>query len=210
LLLLDDVAWEADLAVIRSGLSAKRRGFKAAFLEREASAEVKRELERLGAHADRLFAELYPGFAPGPRRDSFRPMITGPEPLHFDTHATEWPLVTSFINVSATARVYNVGHNLPQLVQKWPDLMRHILTRDCKGRVEDLSIRLRDRTFKGAAPLGRDAKRHRVEFAPGAIWFFNPKTVSHEVVYGEGAMSFSWPVLNAGPVTQRDIVAGLL
>jgi hypothetical protein len=34
--------------------------------------------------------------------------------------------------------------------------------------------------------------------------------ISHEVVYGVGAMSFSWPVLNPGKVTQRDIVAGLL
>lgn len=212
LLLLDDVDWDADLAVIRAGLSKRRRGFKAPFQEHEPDEAVARELHRLGAHADRLFAQLYPAFTPGPRRDSFRPMITGPEPLHFDTHSVGCPMVTSFINVSEVPRVYRLGHSLPQLVALWPDLIREIVRSECKsGDVEDLSFRLRVRTMQDdRPPLGKTAPRHRVEFAPGAIWFFCAKTVSHEVVYGTGAMSFSWPLPNLDNPSQRNIVAPVL
>lgn len=208
-LVIDGTAWEADMDALRAALIPNRRKFKAPFVSGPPGAALQAELMRLGAHADRLFTELYPDFKPGPRRDSWRPMITGPEPLHFDTYSMEWPMVTSFVNVSGAARVYCLGPSLEELVSGERELMRRIYRDECSGKADNLSFRLRRRTDDGRAPLGSEALRARAEFAPGAIWFFSAKTVSHEVVYGEGAMSFSWPLLNSSKPLQADICKAL-
>ncbi len=209
MLVIDDTIWDADIALIQSALIHRRRAFKAPFTVGDPSPELTHELKRLGAHADRLFKTLYPSFKPIERRDSFRQLITGPEPLHYDTHprmaGTEMAFVTSFVNVSKVPRVYNISHNFERLVQLDSKLMQTILKNAGKN-IDDLSYALRSRTVSGLAPLGPKAPRHRVELAPSSIWFFNPKTVSHEVVYGEGAMSFSWVVPETGALSQRQIM----
>jgi hypothetical protein len=135
-------------------------------------------------------------------------MITGPEPMHFDTY-TAPTSITSFANVSLVPRVYNIGRNFQHMIEADRKAVQTVIEM-CKGNLDDFSYRARDLTKEGLPPLGKDMPRHRVEFAPGSIWFFNPKTVSHEVVYGEGAMSFAWEVKGAGP-TQRELLerAGL-
>jgi hypothetical protein len=212
-LVVDGEQWDVDMRVLRSGLEGKRRKFKAPFATEPIAPDVGAEFGRLGEHADKLFSRLYPTFAGSERRAAWRPMITGPEPMHFDTHPRQTgnvPFVTAFVNVSSVPRVYHIGPNLEQLVASQPKVMRQILRDDCGGDVAKLSYFIRLHTVANDPPLGTDAPRHRVEFAPGAIWFFNPKTVSHEVIYGEGAASFSWLVPDAGVRMQADIVRGLL
>ncbi|HWI09772.1 MAG TPA: hypothetical protein VNU48_00420 [Burkholderiaceae bacterium] len=205
LLAIDGIAWDADMSVIRSALVNKKRAFKAPFIEHEPSEAVSDELHRLGDHARRLFAELYPTFTATEVRTSFRPMITGPEPLHFDSYGGESPMVTAYINVSDEPRVYGIGPNFPTLVETQPMFM-HSLAKDVGM---DLSYALRQRTASGLGPLGPDAPRHRVEFAPGAIWFFNAKTVSHEVIHGTGAFGISWEVPGCGAPMQADLLEKL-
>lgn len=208
-LVLDDVDWHADMQLMRSCLIPRRRKFKESFRTEEPSDTLLVELERMGTQADALVAKLYPSFEFGVRRDSWRPMITGPEPLHFDTYPMDTPMITSFVNVSNVPRVYNLGKNLEELVRDDRALMQEIFSKECKGKIDDLSIRLRARTMQELPPLDSNSPRDRVEFAPGSIWFFGAKTVSHEVVYGEGAMSFSWPVLNSDKPMQREIMERL-
>ncbi len=209
MLVIDGMQWDADMAVLRGGLSNKWRAFKTRFEVRKATPEVMREFMRLGAHAQRLFHRIYPDFVTtGDRRDSFRPMVTGPEPLHFDTFTLPHSLVTSLTNVSAVPRVYNVGPGFAQLVAEHPKEMRRLI-RECKGKLDDLSYHIRARTMADRPPMPMSCPRHRVELAPGSIWFFDAKTCSHEVVYGEGAAGFTWVVPNAGAASQRDLLATL-
>jgi hypothetical protein len=209
MLVLDDVAWDADMAVIRSGLVKQRRDFKAPFIEKEPRKEVRKQVRNMAAHAERLFKQLYPSFVSTKTRTSFRPMITGPEPLHFDTYGGSNPLVTAYINVSSVPRVYQIGANFPTLVAEQPELMRELMRLAAERGDADLSYVIRQRTGEGLPPLGPEAPRHRVELAPGAIWFFNAKTVSHEVVYGEGTLGVSWEVPDCGAAMQADLLKGL-
>ncbi len=206
LTVIDGVVWDADMALIRSALVAKRREFKAPFIEKEPSKEVRKQVRNLCAHAERLFAQLYPSFESVETRTSFRPMITGPEPLHFDTYGGDAPLVTAYINVSDVPRVYRIGPSFPMLVRDQPDVMRKLVKEP--GSV-DLSYFIRQLTAAGLPPLGKDAPRHRVDLAPGSIWFFNAKTVSHEVVFGTGAVGISWEVPGCGAAMQNDLLKGL-
>ena len=209
LIVIDGVDWDADMDVIRSGLVKKRREFKGPFREKEPIKAVRKELRRLEAHAERLFKTLYPNFRSVQTRPSWRPMITGPEPLHFDTYGGDSPLITSFINVSTVPRKYCVGPNFPALVAEQPSLMRKLV----KASIEkplDLSYVIRQRTADGLLPLGPDTPRHHIDMAPGAIWFFNAKTVSHEVVYGEGAFGISGEIPACGAAMQADLLKGLV
>ncbi len=209
LYVLDDMQWDADIKVIRSGLVKKHRDFKAPFSEKEPAKPVRKQVRNLIAHAERLFAQLYPSFKSIETRTSFRPMVTGPEPLHFDTYGGLNPMVTAYINVSSVPRVYNIGPNFPALARDQPDLMREIALLAAERGDADLSYVIRQRTAENLPPLDNNTPRHRVELAPGAIWFFNAKTVSHEVVYGEGTVGVSWEVPGCGAQMQADILKGI-
>lgn len=206
LFVIDDVPWQADLDVIRSGLIKKRRAFKSPYSEGEAAKPVRKQVRKLIEHAEVLFSKFYPDFKSIETRTSFRPMITGPEPLHFDTYGGENPMVTAYINVSNVPRVYNIGPTFPMLLQSHPDLMREVWKMAAARGDTDASYILRILS----EPLGKACPRHRVELAPGAIWFFNAKTVSHEVVYGEGTVGISWEVPDCGAKLQPALMQEML
>ncbi len=207
LTVVDAVPWDADMVTISRALVKTHRGFKAPFIEKEPPKLVRKELRKLTEHAERLFKQLYPNFEATEIRTSFRPMITGPEPLHFDTYGGEAPMVTAYINVSAVPRVYGIGPSFPMLVRDEPEVMRLLVKKEGVGA--DLSYAIRQRTAEGLPPLGKDAPRHRIELAPGSIWFFNAKTVSHEVIHGTGALGISWEVPESGAPMQADLLKGL-
>lgn len=204
LVVIDDMPWEADLSVICAGLDPRPRVFKAPFIEHEPTKEVALQVGLLVGCARRLFSQLYPSFKATEVRTSFRPMITGPEPLHFDTYGGPNPLVTAYINVSDVPRVYGIGPSFPMLVERQPKVLRKLEVK--KG---DLSYAIRQRTMQGEPPLGRDTPRHHVELAPGAIWFFNAKTVSHEVIYGRGTVGVSWEVPDVKGIMQADLMRAI-
>lgn len=204
LLVIDGVEWGADLATLRSALIPEQREFKGAFgPERTLPPEVTDAMAAIWAKANAVFATLYPYPQKGSNK-SFRPMITGPEPMHFDTFVAA-PTIVSFVNVSAVPRVYNIGPSFERLLADDRAGMRQMVV-SCKGKLDDISYVIRDWAMVGKGPLGADTPRHRVEFAPGSIWFFDPKRVSHEVVYGEGAISFSWEVPSHAARSQRELL----
>ncbi len=209
MLVIDEVPWDADVGVLHGALSKKKRAFKEPFNEGVPKREVQEQIGRMTAHATRLFKALYPSFKSIMERISWRPMITGPEPLHFDTTHNDAPLVTAYINVSPEPRVYNIGPNLPMLMRDSPSQMKALFEKSRKPGVPiDVSYALRQALPGG--PLGAATPRHRVELAPGAIWFFNAKTVSHEVVYGRGAIGISWECPGCGAKSQAELYKGVL
>lgn len=211
--------WQCDMGVIRRALVDKRRAFKEPFIEHPPKPPVQKEIQRLIGHAKTLFPTLFPSFKvltrPNFRRSvmeraSFRPMITGPEPLHFDTYGGTAPLVTAYINVSDEPRIYNIGPNFPEILVTHASLLRQL--RDAKakkGEPLDVSYELRQMGQDGEGPLGKKAPRERVELPPSTIWFFNAKTVSHEVVFGRGAVGVSWEVPDCGAKMQADYLREL-
>lgn len=207
LIVRDGVEWGSDMAVLRSGLIKRKRGFKQSF-HGGIEPWIQDARGRVAGHAARLFREMFPSFVNDGSTGSWRPMITGPEPMHFDTYGDTAPQVVSFMNVSDKPRVYRVGESFKQLVERCPDAMRQVFGET--GNFDDLSYRIRARTVKNQPPINDDSPRHTVKFAPGSIWFFNAKTVSHEVVYGEGAIAFGWPVPDCGADTQQSLMETIL
>lgn len=203
------VEWDADMEVVHSGLIPEHRSFKSKFSNTVPRPEVMVEVRKIVAHAERLFKDLYP-FKSAQTRPSFRPMITGPEPLHFDTYAVplDVPLLSAYVNISKVPRIYNVGPSLPELVSAHGDLLRRLLVKS-KSNPDEMLYRLRELGVAGKGPLGIAAIKTRHSFAPGAIWFFNAKTVSHEVVYGEGTVGISWEVPGS-TLTHREILQPLM
>lgn len=209
LIVVDGVEWAANLKLIRSALVKKHRRFKEQFTYGPISQGVEDETRKLAEQVNRIFLGLLPSFAPVRfAHQSLRNMITGPEPMHFDTYGGETK-VAAFVNVSEVPRIYNVGPSFEQLVAEQPKVMQEVI-KECEGNLDDLSYCIRGRTMESKPPIGKDCPRHRAELAPGSVWFFNPKTVSHEVVYGEGAAGFNWVIPPGLLPSQADLVAGLL
>jgi hypothetical protein len=197
---VDGIGWDADLNTIRTALEPCKRKHKTSpYASKPPSEPVAREVEKLHAHASRLFNRLFPRVQQTVMHKSFRPMLAGPEPMHFDSYEGV-SLVTAYTNVSSVPRVYRIGRSFPGMLDDQPEVMRALLR---QGGV--LSYSIRKQTERGLPPIDARAPKHRIELAPGAIWFFDAKTVSHEVVYGEGVAGQSWEVPGAVE-TQRDIL----
>jgi hypothetical protein len=206
MLVVDDVDWHADMEIIRSGLVNKRRAYKDDFRDREVDDSVWDEVQKMRDTAATVFGELFPTFVPTSRNHSFRPMITGPEPMHFDAFSNDTvPMVTSFVNISDKPRQYRLSYSFQDVVDLFPELMSEISS-GVDLTSGEVSYRVRDLTIKGRPPIDGSAPKHLLELAPGSVWYFNSKTVSHEVVYGEGADSCSWVVPDCGAETQADIL----
>ncbi len=205
MLVLDGYDWGPALVTIQErGLDPKPRAFKDPYIERKTSPEVQQAVASVMRQAKGLYPLLYPWPATM-AHSSFRPMVTGPEPLHYDSYDGGQPLVTAYINVSTVPRVYRISWNFEQLCRRYPAEVRKAW-RECAKPGDDASYPIRMRTQNGKGPLGPDVPRHTVHMAPGAIWFFNAKTVSHEVVHGTGAIGIGWEVPTSGAKLQRDIL----
>jgi hypothetical protein len=200
---IDGVEWPG-MATVRAGLIRKRRAFKAPF-HPEMPAAVMEDYEVM-VQAIRDFALPLLTERHEDDRSSFRPMITGPEPMHFDSYEAPRAVLQCFVNVAATPRIYRVGPTFQRLVETQPDAMRKVAT-TCGPH--GLSYSIRRNTVAGLPPLPSDGDSHTVEFAPGAIWIFNGKTASHEVVYGEGAVAVAWVLPDSTMPTQESLMETL-
>jgi hypothetical protein len=198
-LVIDDVAWDCDMAALRSGLSPRRRKFKEALTDEAAASAVQGALEALVDHARRLYRFLYPSYQATEFQWSFRNMVSSDEPLHFDTYDKSQSVrLAAFLNVSTQPRRYQIGPSLYELLETDRKRMTAIWQEG-----GNFALNIRRLTEQGIGPLGRDVPRHRLELAPESIMFFNPRTVSHELVYGDGAVSFHWLVPNMAEPPSR-------
>ena len=145
-----------------------------------------------------FFTSLFPTLvAPVETRKSFRPMISCGEPLHYDTFYRDGHrAITAYANLSDHPRYYSVSFTFPELMKRHEHLVLKTVG-DGKGSVlktrsEVVSL-LRDRGRLNLGPLCDDiAMKHFIAFAPRSIWIFDPFELSHELLYGECAMCYSW------------------
>ncbi len=200
-IVIDGIEW-SDFAVASKGLIRERRQFKGPFHPDEIPAEIAKGLTGMVKEIDSVFAQLFPNHVRQDMSSSFRPMITGPEPMHFDTYEAPIPIAVSFTNLANTPRVYRVGPTFQELIKRQPEVMKWI-------GAKHTSYRIRELTMANRPPLPKNSPAHHVEFAPGSIWFFNTKTASHEVVYGEGALGVSWTLPDMPALTQEQMLRTL-
>ena len=111
-------------------------------------------------------------------------MVSGPEPLHFDTFYRSGHIpITSYLNFSSRSREYGISHDLQRALSGW------------QGEWEPAQtvVRWRHLGIEGTGPLG-GAPCHSLSVAPGSILIFDPKTTAHELRCGDGVLCYTWIV----------------
>jgi hypothetical protein len=194
-LIVEEVLDEATLEGLREGLSEQRRKFKDKFNHGLPTSDTFRAAAAQAAARVREVTESLFGYRlPEKGNRSYRPMITENEPLHLDTYAIECgttPLMSVF-NFDTVPRVWNVGPSLQEICRDHPQEVREMIDQRVPG--ESLNMRLRDAGLKGIGPLREGTAVNQIEFAPGSVWYANPKAISHQVIYGGGAQFETWAI----------------
>jgi len=192
---VDNAVGEDVLAGLREGLTFDRRKFKDKFNQGIPKtptfvAARNEAARRITALARALFGYTLPDYTGADM--SYRPMVTENEPMHFDGYMVECgktPLM-SILNFDVLSRFWQVGPSFNELCKKEKKYITKVLNR--LRDPYEVHQELRGFGMKGGGPLGPGEPVHRVEFAPGTIWFANPKTIAHQIVYGNGALFVTW------------------
>ena len=123
---------------------------------------------------------------------SFRPLLTIDEPLHFDTYEVPCGQTSlmAVLNFDFLDRIWHVGPSLEDLISNNTEYF--IKTRKSLKPNENLMVRVREDGKKGIGPLADISNIQRIGFTENTLWFANPKTVSHQIVYGGGALFVQW------------------
>jgi len=192
---VDNAIGEPMLSGLREGLSDHRRKFKEKFnTGHPTSATFKQAYSQTSKRVTEITRMLFGYDLPAVSARSYRPMITQNEPLHYDTY--EVPCGTfslmSVLNFDNRPRVWNVGPSFRQICRNSGADVEEILKNTHVG--EAPSVPLRSAGLRGIGPLKAGIPLHHIEFAPGALWYANPKTTSHQIVYGGGAYFEQWTI----------------
>jgi hypothetical protein len=194
-IVLDNAIGEPLLRGLREGLSEGRRKFKEKFNHgHPTSATFKQAYSETSKRMTAITRMLFGYELPAESARSYRPMITENEPLHYDTY--EVPCGTfslmSVLNFDVRPRVWNIGPSFREICRDSGREIEDILKNKRPG--EAVSVPLRSAGLRGIGPLRSGIPLHHIEFAPGTVWYANPKTMSHQIVYGGGAYFEQWTI----------------
>ena len=194
-LVVDGTIDEATLGALREGLSDHRRKFKDKFNHGLPTSErFKAAYLYTGTRIRELTHSLFGYRLPDKGNRSYRPMITENEPLHLDTYTVECgkTALMSVLNFDVSPRVWNIGPTIHEICRSHPEDVERMIVE--LGPGESLNMRLRDAGLRGEGPLRSGTPVSRIEFAPGSIWYANPKAISHQIIYGAGAQFETWTI----------------
>lgn len=194
-IVVDDAIGEAILSGLREGLTSERRKFKDKFNHgHPESKRFNRAYTAISERMRELTLLLFGYDLPAVSARSYRPMVTENEPLHYDTYHVECGKMSlmSVLNFDVRPRVWNVGPSFRDICRDSGAEVQEILKTKHPG--ESPSIPLRSAGLRGTGPLGPGTPLHHIEFAPGTVWYANPKAVSHQIVYGGGAYFEQWTI----------------
>ena len=195
IIVVDGVIGEPLLAGLREGLSDYRRKFKEKFnFGRPETESFKLAYDQTVERMTELTKKLFGYELEDDGKLSYRPLITTDEPLHYDTYDVECGEMSlmSVLNFDVRPRVWNVGPSFREICRDSAPDIEEILKNKKPG--ESASVPIRSAGLRGYGPLKPGTPLHHVEFAPGAVWYANPKTVSHQIVYGGGAHFQQWNI----------------
>jgi hypothetical protein len=194
-IVVDNAIGEPILGGLREGRSTERRKFKEKFNRGLPKGEAfEKAYDQAGERMTELTRKLFGYDLPSVSARSYRPMITENEPLHYDTYEVECGKISlmSVLNFDIRPRVWRVGPSFRDICRESREDVEEILKTKHPG--ESPSVPLRSAGLRGVGPLKATTPLHEIEFAPGAVWYANPKTVSHQIVYGGGALFEQWNV----------------
>ena len=195
IIVIDNAVGEPILSGLREGLSDHRRKFKEKFHHGHPKTETfKKAYSDVGKRITELTRMLFGYDLPEFSARSYRPLITENEPLHYDTYEVECGKmsVMSVLNFDVRPRVWNVGPSFREMCRDSRSEVEDILKTKHPG--ESPSVPLRSAGLRGVGPLRAGKPLHRIEFAPGTVWYANPKTISHQIIYGGGAYFEQWNI----------------
>lgn len=210
IIVVDDAVDESILSGLREGLLQERRKFKEKFNRGHPATETfERAYKKVSKRITELTRALFGYDLPIISAASYRPMITENEPLHFDTYEVECGKISlmSVLNFDVRPRVWKVGPSFREICRESSQDVESILKNKHPG--ESPSIPLRSAGLRGSGPLKPGTPLHHIEFAPGAVWYANPKTISHQIVYGGGAYFEQWTIGVANCECQSCIIEEL-
>jgi len=194
-IVVDNVVGEPLLAGLREGLSDYRRKFKEKFnFGRPETESFRRAYDETIKRMTELTRMLFGYDLKGAGTMSYRPLITADEPLHYDTYDVPCGEISlmAVLNFDIRPRVWNVGPSFREICRDSAADIEEILKKKNPG--ESPSVPIRSAGLKGFGPLKAGTPLHHIEFAPGAVWYANPKTTSHQIVYGGGAHFQQWNI----------------
>lgn len=198
IIVIDNVIGVPILTGLREGLSDYRRKFKEKFNFGRPDTDTFRQAYDLAVgRMTELTRALFGYELSDNGVMSYRPLITADEPLHYDTYDVPCGEISlmSVLNFDVRPRVWNIGPSFREICRDSAPEIEDILKKKKPG--ESASVPIRTAGLKGYGPLKEGTPRHHLEFAPGAVWYANPKTISHQIVYGGGAHFQQWNI----PVT---------
>ena len=112
--------------------------------------------------------------------------MTGPEGLHVDYFRNDEDLhyLRIFVNVDREPRVWTLGHQLEELIERYYDEARLFELAEAPSNA--LCSRLNEVVFDHVNALPRSAMdRHVVSFALGDVWLCETRLNSHEIYAGQ-------------------------
>jgi hypothetical protein len=195
IIVIDNVIGEPLLTGLREGLSDYRRKFKEKFnFGRPETETFKRAYNETIQRMTELTRMLFGYDLKDGGTMSYRPLITADEPLHYDTYDVECGKIAlmAVLNFDVRPRVWNVGPSFREICRDSAGEIEEILKKKKPG--ESPSVPIRSAGLKGFGPLKNGTPLHKVEFAPGAVWYANPKVISHQIIYGGGAHFQQWDI----------------
>jgi hypothetical protein len=195
IIVVDNAVGEPMLTGLREGLSDYRRKFKEKFnFGRPQTESFKKAYDQTTSRMTELTRLLFGYELKDDGVMSYRPLITTDEPLHYDTYDVQCGEMSlmSVLNFDIRARVWNIGPSFREICRDSAADIEEILKKKNAG--ESPSVPIRSAGLKGFGPLKAGTPLHHIEFAPGAVWYANPKTISHQIIYGGGAHFQQWNI----------------
>lgn len=211
LLIIDEYNWDFDWKILRKVLDRTQRYMHQPFINKSIPSDIRKQIQKVKIQLEELFHKLYPNYEYMPRNGkSVRPLMTGPEPMHFDTFDTDGKTpLTAYINIDTQPRIYAIGHTFEYLTTNYDSFFKKHIIPVWKKTKQTPGNLVRAATSANIGPLKYDSPKHYILFEPKSVWFFNPKLVSHEVVYGGGTICSSWWLTNVDFPTQEDLVSAI-
>ncbi|QIK78073.1 hypothetical protein G7077_03245 [Sphingomonas piscis] len=195
IIVIDQVIGEPVLTGLREGLSDYRRKFKEKFnFGRPDTESFRSAYDQAIKRMTDLTIALFGYDLKDGGTMSYRPLITADEPLHYDTYDVPCGQMSlmSVLNFDHRPRKWNVGPSFREICRDSAPDLEEILKKKKPG--ESPSVPIRTAGLKGFGPLKDGTPLHRIEFAPGAVWYANPKAISHQITYGGGAHFQQWNI----------------
>ncbi len=205
-IVIDNLVWNYNKELVQKNLEHNCRIFDGEFKTTLPLPEVIIQLKTVQSQIAILVKEIFNDYSYERNGHGlgYRPMVTGPEWIHFDSKPVDKMVLTCYLNLDILPRIYKISHTFLWLIKNERKAMLKI-----KKAESFYPVTIRANTIKNKGVINNTTPKHTILFDPGTIWFFNPHMISHEVVFGRGAMGQSWWVYNSECKTQTQLMEKL-